>query len=143
MRSSSVNSPSRSSGSCQSKAASASDTLLGGLVFSAACDMAGSSGAVGSRAPRPNIAAAAASLYPEARDDLGRDGMGLELRRLARVFAGPDAGLATFDREFTARQEREPVRDVETRPAEFADLRSQLDLVAELHRREKTRARID
>ena len=61
--------------------------------------------------------------------------------RIGRVAHRPNAGFATFDRQLAAHQQ--PMLDIETRPAELADLRCQLHDIAEPCRGKESRAGVD
>jgi len=77
----------------------------------------------------------------EAGDDARRDRLRFHLGRIGRIRRGPHPRLAALDRHGAG--DEQPVLDIETRTAEFADLRGHLDDIAETGRRQKAGARVD
>jgi len=77
----------------------------------------------------------------ETRDHLGRDWLALDLRRIGRILRRPHTGFAAFDRNLA--RDQYLMRHIEARSPEFADLRRQLDGIAESDRPQKPCARID
>src|SRR6516162_341359 len=89
---------------------------------------------------QPRIRRSARSSVKAGRD-FRRDWLRLHFRRIGGVARRPHPRLVPFDGHRVP--DHKAMRDVEARTAEFADMGTEFDKVAEPRRRKKTRAGVD